>query len=74
MQLPQIIRAIEACLPAGVKVQIRQHEETDEENRYVPDRELNTLKEELEIMGGPSKKKWFLTHLVTFNYVVGYLN
>lgn len=56
-QLPIIIRAIETCLPPGVKVYIRPHEESDEENRYVPDRELNTLKEELESMGGPLKKK-----------------
>lgn len=69
------MRAIEACLPAGVKVQIRQHQESDEENRYVPDKELNTLKDELENMGGPSKKKWlFKIHLVIFNYVLGYLN
>lgn len=57
MQLPIIIRAIEACLPPGVKVQIRPHEESDEENRHVPDTELNTLKEQLESLGGPSKKK-----------------
>lgn len=57
MQLPIIIRAIEACLSPGVKVQIRPHEESDEENRHVPDTELNTLKEQLESLGGPLKKK-----------------
>lgn len=48
---------IEASLPPGVKVQIRPHEEADEEDRYIPDKELHTLKEELDILGGPSKKK-----------------
>ncbi|XP_057671966.1 39S ribosomal protein L48, mitochondrial [Diorhabda carinulata] len=56
-QLPLVIRAIEASLPAGVTVQIRPHEDSDEEVRYVPDVELNTLKSELEEMGGPSKTK-----------------
>lgn len=56
-QLPLIIRAIEASQPPGVTVHIRPHEESDEENRYIPDVELNTLKQELEELGGPSKKK-----------------
>ncbi|CAH2013696.1 unnamed protein product [Acanthoscelides obtectus] len=57
IQLPIIIRVIEAGLPAGVSVNIRPHEEADEENRYIPDSELNALKSELEELGGPSKKK-----------------
>lgn len=56
-KVPIVIKAIEASLPVGVKVHIRAHEEFDEENRYIPDKELNTLKEELENLGGPVKKK-----------------
>ncbi|XP_028155264.1 39S ribosomal protein L48, mitochondrial [Diabrotica virgifera virgifera] len=57
IQLPIVIRAIEASLPAGVTAHFRQHEEADEEVRYIPDAELNTLKQELEDLGGPSKSR-----------------
>ncbi|CAG9865326.1 unnamed protein product [Phyllotreta striolata] len=53
-QLPTVIRTIEASLPAGVSAEIRPHQETDDEIRYIPDAELNTLKQELEDLGGPS--------------------
>ncbi|CAG9823122.1 unnamed protein product [Phaedon cochleariae] len=56
-QLPLIIRTIETSLPAGVTVQVKPHEEYDEEVRYIPDKELDTLKQELEELGGPSKTK-----------------
>lgn len=55
--MPLVLRAIEASLPAGVTVEVRPHQEIDEEARYVPDTELNSLKEQLETLGGPSKKK-----------------
>ncbi|VEN39785.1 unnamed protein product [Callosobruchus maculatus] len=57
IKLPVIIRVIEAGLPAGVSVNIRPHEESDENNRYIPDSELTALKHELEELGGPSKKR-----------------
>ncbi|KAJ8938731.1 hypothetical protein NQ318_005586 [Aromia moschata] len=57
LQLPIILRAIESSLPAGVTVTVRPHEDSDEEVRYIPDSELNTLKQELEDLGGPSRTK-----------------
>ncbi|XP_066146172.1 large ribosomal subunit protein mL48 [Euwallacea fornicatus] len=57
LQLPILFRVIEATLPVGVTMNVVNHEEFHEEERYVPDSELNKLKDELEQMGGPSKKK-----------------
>ncbi|CAG9762917.1 unnamed protein product [Ceutorhynchus assimilis] len=57
IQLPILYRVLEATIPVGVTVQVVPHEEYHEENRYVPDSELNKLKGELEEMGGPAKKK-----------------
>ncbi|XP_022909991.2 large ribosomal subunit protein mL48 [Onthophagus taurus] len=55
-QLPILLRAIEACVPIGVKVNLVQHTEQDEEDRYIPDKELLELKDTLESMGGARKK------------------
>lgn len=55
--MPIVLRAIEASVPAGVTAEVRPHQEIDEEVRYVPDTELNSLKEQLDNLGGPSKKK-----------------
>ncbi|KAL1506371.1 hypothetical protein ABEB36_005745 [Hypothenemus hampei] len=55
--LPTLFRVIEATTPVGVTVQVVPHAEHHEEDRYIPDGELNKLKEELDQMGGPSKKK-----------------
>jgi len=52
-----LYRIIDASLPVGVTAQVVNHEEHYEEERYIPDSELNKLKDELELMGGPSKKK-----------------
>ncbi|KAJ8963940.1 hypothetical protein NQ314_005271 [Rhamnusium bicolor] len=57
LQFPVVLRAIEASLPTGVTVEVRPHEESDEEKRYIPDSELNALKQELDDLGGPSKTK-----------------
>ncbi|XP_023012954.1 mitochondrial ribosomal protein L48 [Leptinotarsa decemlineata] len=57
LQLPLVLRTVEASLPAGVSVEVRPHEEADEEVRYVPDKELHSLKQELDDLGGPSKTK-----------------
>lgn len=51
------MRAIEASTPSGVTVHITEHMEYDEEVRYVPDKELLTLKQELDEIGGARKTK-----------------
>lgn len=48
---------MEASLPMGVTLNIIPHEEYYEEMRYIPDTELKQLKQELDDMGGPLKKK-----------------
>lgn len=55
--MPILLRVIEATLPIGVTANVVPHEQYHEEDRYIPDSELNKLKDELEEMGGPSKKK-----------------
>lgn len=57
VQLPILIRAIEASTPSGVTVSIEQHAEHHDEERYIPDKELLNLKQELEDLGGPRKTK-----------------
>ncbi|ERL94513.1 hypothetical protein D910_11790 [Dendroctonus ponderosae] len=57
VQVPILLRVIEATLPVGVTANVVPHEEYHEEDRYIPDSELNKLKYELEEMGGPLKKK-----------------
>ncbi|KAL3265415.1 hypothetical protein HHI36_009619 [Cryptolaemus montrouzieri] len=57
LELPMLIRAIEASQPMGVTVNIIPHEPYHEEARYIPDNELKQLKQELDDMGGPLKKK-----------------
>jgi hypothetical protein len=52
-----VLRALEASTPAGVTVHVVPHEEWHEEVRYVPDTELKALKQELDDLGGPLKKK-----------------
>ncbi|KAJ3658183.1 hypothetical protein Zmor_009939 [Zophobas morio] len=56
-QLPLILRALEASTPSGVTVHVLSHEEWHEEVKYVPDTELKQLKQELDDLGGPLKKK-----------------
>ncbi|XP_044750035.1 39S ribosomal protein L48, mitochondrial [Coccinella septempunctata] len=57
LQLPILIRAIEASAPMGVTVNIIPHEPYHDEIRYIPDTELRQLKQELDDLGGPVKKK-----------------
>ncbi|KAI4462675.1 mitochondrial ribosomal protein l48 [Holotrichia oblita] len=56
IQLPLFIRAIETATPAGVTINIVNHAEHYEEERYIPDKELLTLKQSLEDQGGSKKK------------------
>lgn len=51
------MRAIEASTPAGVTIQIEEHAVHHEEERYISDKELANLKQELEDIGGPRKIK-----------------
>lgn len=57
IQMSVLLRVLEKCTPAGIFINIVEHEEYHEENRYIPDSELNTLKQTLDEMGGPLKKK-----------------
>ncbi|XP_017076007.1 39S ribosomal protein L48, mitochondrial [Drosophila eugracilis] len=56
---PQFLRLAQAALPEGVSLMVQEHTDDCEERRYVPDKELLDLKDELERMGGPlnTKKK-----------------
>lgn len=54
-QLQVLLRAIDACVPEGVTVQVVPHELHHEEVRYIPDQDLKALKQELE--GLSTKKK-----------------
>lgn len=52
-----MIRAIEASTPPGVTVEIMEHAEHHDEERFIPDQELINLKHELDEIGGPRKTK-----------------
>lgn len=51
---PIFFHIIQAALPEGVRLNIKLHDDADEELRYVPDLELKQLKNELDALGGPS--------------------
>ncbi|KAJ6637142.1 39S ribosomal protein L48, mitochondrial [Pseudolycoriella hygida] len=55
--VPVLLRLTQAALPEGVSLSFAEHSDEDEENRYVPDRELNEMKKELDELGGPVKKR-----------------
>lgn len=48
---------IQAALPVGVQLNVKEHESADDEIRYVPDLELTQLKNELDALGGPTTSK-----------------
>ncbi|GJQ78803.1 putative ribosomal protein, L48 [Trypoxylus dichotomus] len=56
IQLPLLLRAIETCIPAGVTVNVVNHADHYDEERYIPDKELLTLKQTLEDYGSSKKK------------------
>lgn len=57
-QLPLLTRIIQAGLPEGVKFSIMEHvTDIHDKERYVPDKELIDLKQELTDIGGPLAKK-----------------
>lgn len=55
--LPVLLRCIEVGLPEGVSFSVVEHSELADVERYVPDKELLELKEQLTGMGGPSLAK-----------------
>ncbi|XP_030749832.1 uncharacterized protein LOC115877703 [Sitophilus oryzae] len=57
VQLPLLLRVIEASTPAGVTIDVAVHDEYHDKARYVPDSQLKALQQELVDLGGPSKKK-----------------
>lgn len=56
-QVPLLVRVIQAGLPEGVKFSLMEHTELQEQDRYVPDKELLQLKQDLDDIGGPIEKK-----------------
>lgn len=55
--LPVLLRLIEAGMPEGVSLNVQEHTDLMDTERYVPDKELLDLKDQLTEMGGPSTKK-----------------
>lgn len=54
--LGSFLRLAQAGLPQGVSIDVVDYMPEQEKARYVPDRELLELKDQLEDMGGASKK------------------
>jgi large subunit ribosomal protein L48 len=55
--LPILVNIVQAALPVGVTMTVKEHEVADEEIRYIPDLELLELKEQLQLDGTALKKK-----------------
>ncbi|GAB1602650.1 39S ribosomal protein L48, mitochondrial-like [Argonauta hians] len=55
--LEPLISLLACHLPEGVTLRVRHHTADDEQDRYIPDRALRELQEQLDEMGGASKKK-----------------
>lgn len=49
---PQFVRVAQSALPEGVTFEVTLNTEQQEEVRYVPDKEMLDLKDELELLGG----------------------
>lgn len=54
---PILLRLAQAAQPEGVSITMVEHLDEHDENRYVPDNDLKELKNQLDEMGGPVKKK-----------------
>uniref|UniRef100_A0A2M4C0V2 Putative mitochondrial ribosomal protein l48 n=1 Tax=Anopheles marajoara TaxID=58244 RepID=A0A2M4C0V2_9DIPT len=54
---PVLLRTLQAGLPEGVTLNVTEHTPEHEDARYVPDRDLKELKQQLDEMGGPTKTK-----------------
>lgn len=51
------VRFIQSGLPEGVKLSVIHHTNFIEESRYVPDKELLDLRDQLDKAGGPLKTR-----------------
>lgn len=54
---PTLLRLAQAGLPEGISFEVVEHCPEHDEIRYVPDRELLELKDQLEEMGGARRPK-----------------
>lgn len=54
---PIFVRLLQAGLPEGVSLKIAEHSDEEEEIRYVPDKDLLDLKQQLDDLGGPTQTK-----------------
>lgn len=54
---PILLRLAQAAQPEGVSITVVEHVDDYDEYRFVPDKDLNELKQQLDEMGGPLKKK-----------------
>ncbi|XP_026272009.1 uncharacterized protein LOC113202134 [Frankliniella occidentalis] len=54
-KLGTVIEVIQAAIPTGVTCSIVENTEEEIKSRYIPDREMNALQQELEELGGPSQ-------------------
>lgn len=52
-----LLEVLHSSLPEGVKLKFTKYTEEDETEKYIPDKELKLLQEQLEEMGGPRDKK-----------------
>jgi large subunit ribosomal protein L48 len=51
------MRFLQSAQPEGIKMSVVHHTNLIEESRYVPDKELLELKDQLDKAGGASKKR-----------------
>ncbi|KAL3874610.1 hypothetical protein ACJMK2_037598 [Sinanodonta woodiana] len=56
-KLPAFIELLRMHTPEGIQVTVREPREEDEEYRYIPDKEKETLEAQLEELGGSRKLK-----------------
>lgn len=54
---PILLRLAQAAQPEGVSITMVEHSDEYDEHRYVPDKDLKDLKNQLDEMGGPVTKK-----------------
>ncbi|XP_058461100.1 large ribosomal subunit protein mL48 [Malaya genurostris] len=54
---PIFVRILQAALPEGVTLSVSEHSDDVDEARYVPDKDLLELKQQLDDMGGSRDRK-----------------
>uniref|UniRef100_A0A914LRT3 Ribosomal protein S10 domain-containing protein n=1 Tax=Meloidogyne incognita TaxID=6306 RepID=A0A914LRT3_MELIC len=58
IQLPLFVMMVQANAPVGVQVNIKEHEASDEVERYIPDPQLDDFKETLRNLDDPVVRKF----------------